>query len=330
MLRRAGLALLLLFLAIEVSSLPLKLGSIVPRGSPWELALKRVGAEWLALSGGSVELKLYPGGIAGDEPDLVRKIRIGQLQAGLLTMVGLQTIWNGLKALSYPLFIRDEPEFERVLAGLRPRFERELEARGFKVVLWSPGGWMYFFTRYPVATPDDLRKQKIWVTGNPDELQAWHATGFQVVILPTTDVLTGLQTGMIDGIITSPLVAASNQWFSVASHMLGLKLSPLFGAVVLSTKSWSELPEELRPQLLEAAERVSASLEPAIAKADEEAIAVMRKHGLVVTEVGSGERAEWEEVIQQGFSMLVGTAYDASSLEAARMLIDDFRRNTAR
>jgi TRAP-type C4-dicarboxylate transport system substrate-binding protein len=326
------LSAILLTFAVAASgagALTIKLGSIAPKGSPWEQALRRISAEWSRLSDGSVALQIYPAGAAGDEADMIRKMRIGQIQAALVTVSGIHRIWNGVKALSYPLFIRDDAEFRFVMEGLWPMIDRELQARGFKAVFWSPGGWMYFFTRYPVTRPDDLRRQKIWVWGDPDEIVAWQSMGFQVVPLSSLDVMTSLTGGMIDGMVTSPLVAASNQWFGVASNMAGLKLSPLWGALLVPVRTWEAVPAGLRPQLLAAAAKAAKELVPEIGKADEAAVGVMRKYGLRVTEIPLSARAEWDEVVSRGLVLLEGTAYDPAAIAAARKIITEYRAAAA-
>ncbi len=315
----------LLFTASRLPALSLKLGSLVPADSPWDRALHRIAAEWGKISAGSVSMRVYPGGVAGDEPDMLRKIRIGQLNAAMVTMNGLQSIYNGVKVLSYPLFISDDSELSYLLEKMGPVFEAELEKRGFKVILWSAGGWLYFFTRQPVARPDDLRKQKLWVWGNPDEMQAWQKSGFQVVPLASTDITTSLQSGMIDGMITSPLLAASNQWFGIAGNMTALKLAPLWGAMVVSVRAWEEIPPELRPRLVAAARRITADLAPQIEKADAEAVRVMKTYGLRVVAVDSAQRAEWEAVVHKGFEMLVGKAYDPESYHTVRGFLEEYR-----
>jgi TRAP-type C4-dicarboxylate transport system substrate-binding protein len=315
--------------ASTAGALTIKLGSIVPKGSPWEQALRRISAEWARLSGGEIRLQVYPAGAAGDEADMIRKMRIGQLQAALVTVSGVQRIWNGVKALSYPLFIRDEAEFRHVMEGFWQTIERELEARGFKALFWSPGGWVYFFTRLPVVRADDLRRQKLWVWGDPDEIVAWQTLGFQVVPLSSLDIMTSLTSGMIDGMMTSPLLAASSQWFAIASNMADLKLSPLWGALLLSLRTWEAVPALLRPRLLAAAGRAADELAPEIAKADDDAVAVMKKYGLRVNEIPAAARTEWEDLVSRGLPLLEGTAYDRDALAEARRILEDYRASAA-
>ena len=320
------LALCLFSAATAASALTLKLGSLAPAGSPWELGLKRMAAEWERLSGGTVTVKIYAGGVAGDEPDMVRKIRIGTLNAALITVTGLQGIFNGIKSLSYPLLMRNDDELFYVLQKMEPYFDAELQKRGFKPVMWSPGGWAYFFSRAPVLVPDDLKKQKLWVwSGNPDEVQAYQNAGFQTVTLAATDLMTSLQGGMVDALVTSPLVAASSQWFGIAGNMSALKLAPLWGAAVVSTKSWAEVPADLQPKLIEAAQRIADSLMPDLIKADGQAITVMKKYGLKINEVTPTARTAWTEVFDRTFPSLVGKLYDKDSYAMAVRYLSEYR-----
>jgi TRAP-type transport system periplasmic protein len=226
--------LALMSVAASASGLTIKMGSLAPSASPWEVGLKRVAAEWEKISGGTVTVKIYAGGVAGDEPDMVRKIRIGTLNAAFVTVTGLQGIFNGLKTLSYPLLLRDDNELAYVLQKMQPFFDAELQKRGFKPFMWSLGGWAYFYSRAPVVTPGDLRKQKLWVwSGDPDEVQAYQSAGFQTVALASTDLMTSLQGGMVDALVTSPLVAPPTSG-SASPPTCAACVSPPCGARPLS------------------------------------------------------------------------------------------------
>jgi TRAP-type C4-dicarboxylate transport system substrate-binding protein len=330
---RLVLAVLACVLAASASAsaLTIKLGSLAPVGSPWEIAARKIAAEWERLSGGSVTVKIYAGGVAGDEPDMIRKMRIGTLNAALMTVTGLQDIFNGLKTLSYPLLIRSDAELAYVLGRMEPFFDRQLSSRGFKPIFWSPSGWVYFFSREPVVTPADLRRQKLWVwSGDPDEVQAYQNAGFQTVTVAATDLMTSLQGGMVDALVTSPLVAASSQWFGIARNMCAMKLAPLWGAGVVSMRSWAQIPADLQPRLLEAAQKIADEMVPDIVKADGQAIDVMLKYGLTINQVPAPAAAAWAELLDKTFSGLVGRAYDRESFDMVTGYLREYLKDHPR
>jgi TRAP-type C4-dicarboxylate transport system substrate-binding protein len=284
-----------------------------------------MAAEWERISGGTLSVKIYAGGVAGDEPDMIRKIRIGTLNAALITASSIQGIFNGVKTLSYPMLLRSDEELSYVLDKMKPFYDTELQRRGFKPVMWSLGGWVYFFSRAPVVMPDDLRRQKLWVwSGDPDEVQAYQSAGFQTVSIAATDLMTSLQGGMVDALVTSPLVAASNQWFGIASNMCTLKLGTLWGAIIVSTKTWTAIPADLQPKLIDAARKIFEALLPEVMKADNAAITVMKKYGLKINTVTPQAEAAWAETLQKTFSGLIGTMYDRESFLMAKGFLDEY------
>ncbi len=322
---------LLLCAAVSAPALTIKLGSLAPVGSPWETAVRRIAAEWERISGGTVTVRIYAGGVAGDEPDMIRKMRIGTLNAGLMTVTGLQGIFNGLKTLSYPLLIRNDDELAAVLDYMKPFFDDELTRRGFKPVFWSPSGWVYFFSRAAVVTPADLRRQKLWVwSGDPDEVQAYQSAGFTTVTVASTDLMTSLQGGMVDALVTSPLIAASSQWFGIAGNMCAMKFAPLWGAEVVSTKTWAQVPPDLQPRLLEAAQRIANEMVPEIVKADGQAIDVMKKYGLKINTVPPAASTEWADLLQRTFAGLVGKTYDKDSFDRVTSFLQDYLKEHPR
>ncbi|HUI69447.1 MAG TPA: TRAP transporter substrate-binding protein DctP, partial [Spirochaetia bacterium] len=306
-------------------ALTIKLGTLAPVGSPWEVGLRRIAADWDKISGGSVVLRIYAGGVAGDEPDMVRKMRIGTLNAAGITVSGLQGIFKGFKTLSYPLLVRNDDELSYVLDHMKGLFEQELEKRGFHAMMWSPGGWVYLFSRKPVVYPQDLKSQKLWVwSDDPDEVHAYQEAGFQTVSLAVTDLMTSLQGGMIDALVTSPLLAASNQWFGIAKNMSTVRLGPLWGAMIITDKTWSDIPADLRPKLVEAAQKITDTLGPQLAAADQQAITVMKKYGLAINTVPPKAEAEWADLLDKTFSSLVGTTYDRTSFEMATKYLNEY------
>ena len=214
-----------------------KLATLVPDGSVWDKVLKGMGAEWGTATQGRVVLRIYPGGVAGDEPDVVRKMRIGQIHAAALTITGLSEIDESFRLFSIPMFFQSYSELFQVLDRLEPRLRQKLDAKGFVLLNWGHGGWVHFFTRTPVQSVDELKKLKIFVwAGDDRSAQMWKANGFNPVPLAATDILPALQTGMIDALPSPPLAANLLQWFRQARYMADIGLGPLAGALVF-TKS---------------------------------------------------------------------------------------------
>ena len=330
-LRLAALAALLALLsAAALPALTIKLGTVAPANSPWDLVLRRLAADWSRISDGEVELKIFPGGIAGDEPDMIRKMRIGQLHAATLTAGSLNDIYPGMLALASPMLIRNDAEMLAVLGELAPFFEEQLEERGFVALMWSPIGWVKFFARQPLRTLDDLRRQTLWIgDAGAAEIRAWQQAGFDVVALPLTEVTTALQSGMIDAYLSSPLAAAAFQWFGLAPHMNDLRLAPLYGALVISKRVWERIPERIRPRLRAVAQAAGERLSASAHEQDDLAVHVMRAHGLQVYEATAALEQEWQDTVRREFQGLIGAVIDPAAYQLVTETVAAYRARAA-
>jgi TRAP-type C4-dicarboxylate transport system substrate-binding protein len=303
--------LAVLFAASAARCQVIKLASLAPAGSSWDEGLKQIAAEWKKISNGSVTLKIYPGGIAGDEADVIRKMRIGQIQAAGLTGIGLCRIYKGVLAIQLPLLIRTDAELAYVLDKVKPVMEREIGAKGFTVLFWLPVGWVHFFAKAPVSSPDDLRKQKLFTwAGDPDGVQTWKEAGFTPVPLAITDMMSSLQSGMVEAFSATPLSAASYQWFGLAKNMCDMKWAPLIGGLVISTAAWESIGADLRPRLSEAAAKIGASLQ---------------QYGLSVQAVSNEDIAAWEKIAQEGIKKVSGKSFDQDSYDLVTRAVQEFR-----
>ena len=196
--------------AAGVQPINVKMASLAPEGSPWHEVLQEIAQDWRELSDGQVRLQVYAGGVLGDEGDMVRKMRLNQVQAGALTAEGLSYIDKGIYGLSLPLLVSTYQELDWLRAQVEPELRRRYDEKGFTVLAWADVGWAYWFTREPVHTPDDLRTQRLFCwAGDPHSPKLWKVTGFRSVSLSAVDVLPGLQTGLIDAIDSTPLTVAS-------------------------------------------------------------------------------------------------------------------------
>jgi len=278
-----------------------------------------------------VRVRIYPGGIAGDESDMVRKMRIGQLHAAALTGAGLAGIAQEVQALQMPMMFRSDAELDYVRDRMKPRLDGALAAKGMRVLNWADAGWVYFFTQKPVVSPEDLKPLKLfaWV-GETAHISAWRAAGYNPVPLPATEIHTALSSGLINAVPTTPIAALSHQWFGLAKHITDVKWAPLVGATVITNRGWRKIPAALKSRLLKAARDMGMKLRPKLRRLDVEAVTIMKKHGLTVHAVSPRIKAAWEKGARRGYPKLIGKIVPKESVAEAQRLRDAFRANNGK
>ena len=304
----------------------IKMGTVAPDGSPWHQILQHMGQQWQKVLGGKVTLRIYPGGVLGDEPDMITKMRIGQLQAVALSGSGLSRLEPAVACLQIPMMIESYEELDYVRDRGAPRLEKLLDEKGYVVLNWGDAGWVHFFTKTPARRLDDIRKMKLFtMAGDADALELYQSAGFRPVPLATTDMMPALQTGLIEAFDVPPLLAMLNQWFGLARHMLDIRWAPLVGATVVSKKAWERIPESMRPAMLEAARGAGLRLRTEIRKMGDDAVAEMRKRGLNVITVDGPTLAEWRREVEEAYPKLRGRLVPAELFDEVRRLRDEYR-----
>lgn len=316
----------ILNVAFSTNALTVKLGSLAPSGSPWDKAIRKISAEWKTISKGKVIIKVYPGGVAGDELDMIRKMRINQLHSAALTGIGMTKLFAGVMSVQLPLLVRNDDELHYVMNKLSPRFEKEIETKGFKVLTWTKVGWVHFFSKEPVINTEDLQKQKLWIAeGDADGVEAWKNAGFNPVPLSTNDIMTSLQSGMIEGISVTPLSAAAYQWFGVADNMCDMQWAPLLGGIVINTSVWNKLPPALQEKLEKAAKRIGQEMQEEIDQADKQAISIMKQNGLKITHVPDKVVMQWKSVAEEAYKSVVGKSFDEETYKLILQYLKEYR-----
>jgi TRAP-type C4-dicarboxylate transport system substrate-binding protein len=308
----------------------IKMGTLAPDGSPWHQALQLMGERWRKISAGQVKLVIYPGGVLGDEPDMVNKMRIGQIQAAGLSGAGLSGIEPGVMALQIPMMFDSYEELDYVRERVAPRLEKMVEARGYVVLNWGDVGWVHFFTTRPASRMGDMRKMKLLtLAGDNDTLELWKANGFRAVPLAATDILTGLQTGLVEAVPNTPLFALLDQSFGIARNMIDVKWAPLIGATVITRRMWDSLPATQRSDMMKAAREAGVSLRDGIRKMGDEAIVTMQKRRLQVIHADAAAVAEWRREAEGVYPKLRGSQVPAELFDEVRKLRNEYRATAA-
>ena len=325
---RALAALLLLALAVPArAQVTLKVATLVPENSSWFRIVKEMGDTWGKVSGGKVKVILYPGGRQGDEPDVVRKMRLGSLQGAVLSSMGLSEIDRSSLALSVPLAFDNDEEVYATLDRIRPQLEGAMDAKGFTVVNWADGGWVRIFARKPVASPDDLRRQRLFTwAGDNQTLEIWRAGGFNVIPAPAPDLGTGLQTGLLDAFLSSPQVVVVTRAYEQARNMTDRKWAIIMTGTVLTKEAWNRIPAEVRPALLKAAQETGQKLRAEMRASDQRDIQAMQQAGLKLVPLDARNLDLWRKMIEGLSGKLRGQYVSAPIYDAALNYRDEYRR----
>ena len=304
-----------------------KLATVVPEGSVWDKNLKQMGEEWKQATGGRVSVTVYGGGSQGDEPTVLRKMRLDALQAAAFTAVGLGSIDSAFNVFDIPFFFDSYDELNYVIDKLTPVIRKRIEPKGFVLLNWGHGGWAQVFTKKPVQTVDDLKHVKLYTSAGNDRMVQWFkANGFEPRAMAMTDIMTGLTTGMIEGLPTPPLAALMFQWYRQTPYMLELGLAPIVGASVMTAKAWKRIPDADKPKLLASADGVEKRLRVEVPKQDASSVAMMVKQGLTVTKATG---PEWRTQLDGLAKTMRGEMVPSDIFDLATNARDEYRKQHA-
>ncbi len=308
----------------------IKLTTIAPKGGSFHRSLQRMGQAWREVSGGSVELIIYPGGIQGGEAAMVDRMRIKQIQAGMLTTTGLSEIEPAVAGLQFlPMMFRNLAEVDYVSEKLRPMLEKRLREKGFIALFWADIGWVRFFSRTPVTTPDDLRKLKLFTwAGSTGTADTFRAAGFKVVPLEPEDILTSMQTGLIDAVPVPPMIALGTQIYTPAPYMLELNWSPLVGALVISRSVWEEIPFHMRMEMIKSTRIAGDEIKATGRRENEESVTTMvEKWGLKVQKVNPGMESIWRREAEKVYEFVRTKIVPTEIFDEVRRQLDEYRKD---
>jgi TRAP-type C4-dicarboxylate transport system substrate-binding protein len=307
-----------------------KMATLAPKGSSWHLILQQMAEKWKAISGGRVTVTLYPGGVAGDDEDVVRKMQLGTLNSALLTSFGLGDIDRNVLALQIPMMYESYEELDAVRDKMSPNLEKIYEQKGFVVLNWTDAGWVHFFTKKPVRTPDDLRALKLFTgAGDVQTIELWKSAGFEPVPLPATEISTALQTGLITALPSPPQAAVILQWYNQAKYMTDLKWAVLMAATLISKTTWDKIPAELHGPLLEAARAAGKQLRDEIRQRGPTDIEAMQKRGLTVVHLDAPAIELWRQIAENAYPRMRDKYVPAQAFDEAKRLRDEFRKQSA-
>jgi TRAP-type C4-dicarboxylate transport system substrate-binding protein len=326
-----GLTLMLLLLGLPAWGATFKVATIAPEGSFWMREMRAGAAEIKERTSGRVVLKLYGGGVQGSDKKVLRKIRIGQLHGGAFTATGMADLYPGLNLYGIPLFFRSPDEVDFVRSKMDPLVRDGLYDAGFASFGFAEGGFAYLMSNEPIRTTDELRGRKVWVPeGDQASFLAMQEFGLAPTVLPITDVLTGLQTRLLDVVATSPVGALVLQWHTKVKYVTNVPVAYLIGFLALDRKYFDKLSAEDQAIMREVLEKNYRNLDAGAREDDAKALQALRQSGLEFIEVGEDEVARWRAQLSRVDQLMVEDgSIDAPLLKQTIALLEAYRLGEA-
>jgi TRAP-type C4-dicarboxylate transport system substrate-binding protein len=318
--------------AVAVEQLPaqqytIKFATLATEGTTWINVFKEMDAAIRKESGGRIGFKIYPGGVQGEDKDVMRKIRLGQIQSAGITGVGVGEISSKLRILDAPFLFQNPEEIDYLHQVMDAEFEQAFRDNDFVLLGWAEVGFVYVYSNTPVRTTADMKGVKMWMwEGDQIAEAAFRALGIQPIPMSVVDVFTSLQTGLINAAYTSPLAALALQWNTRVKYMLSVPLADASGAVVIAKKRFDSLPPDLQEILLRNGKKYMAELTRKSREENAAAIQTLKKNGIQIVEVTDKKTLQdYQATGKAARQMLVGRLYDQAFLDRVEKVLVDFR-----
>jgi TRAP-type transport system periplasmic protein len=291
--------------AATANAVDIKIATVAPDGSRW-MQQMRAGAEEVSMrTGGRVVIKFYPGGVMGNDAQVLRKIRVGQLQGGAFTAGGLGERYGALNLYGIPLLFRSLDEIDAIRKQFDPEIAAGLERAGFVSFGFIEGGFANLLSNEPISSVEDMRRKKVWVPeGDAISFLAMEAMGLSPAVLPVTDVLTGLQTGLIDIAFASPVAALVLQWHTKVKYRTDLPISYSMGVFAIERNVYSGLSGEDQQVVREVMGGYIQSLDREARDDNRKAAEVLAQSGLQTVPVDAANVEGWRKTIEGVYPQL--------------------------
>lgn len=322
------LSIIMLGASFDLHSKDIRFAVLAPEGSTWMNLMRSFNDDLKQKSKGTLSFKIFPGGISGDEFDVIRKMRMNKIDSAGFTGVGLGQILPSIRVLELPRLFQDSKEVDYVSSKLRPFFEAALLKKGYVLLGWAEVGFVNMFSNKKLDSLVALNGVKMWAwEGDPLAKELF--TQLRVVPnpMPVTDVYTSLQTGLINSVYISPLAAIAMQWFTKTKYMTTLKITNATGAVLITKTAFNKLsPAEQK--LLKAESDVFLKKLVADSRRDnEKAYTTLKNNGIQFVDLKKEDVAKFDEVSRDVWKALVGKLYDQKTLDLAVKYRDEYRKN---
>ena len=308
--------LIFLIQPLSAKKIVIKMATLAPEGTEWHGLLVELGQRWQKATKGEIRLRIYPSGVVGDERDMIRKMRIGQIQGAAISNEGMTEINPYFSSFYMPLLYQSYDEVDFVRGRLSNDLHQQTEKNGFKLLAMVDVGWAYWFSSEPIFTPEDLKNNKIFIwAGDYKSAQLYEKHGYQPIPLAMTDVLSGLQTGLITSIGFNPMYALSQQLFGIADNMLDMKWGNLTAAIIIDLRTWNRINVDNQNLMMEIANQIGKGFQEKNRYESDKAVGVMQEYGLKVNKISPEQFDDWKRLIGKMTPDFRGTVIDEKAFD---------------
>jgi TRAP-type C4-dicarboxylate transport system substrate-binding protein len=312
--------------AVAQKKYTIKFATVAPEGSTWMKIMREFDATLKAESNGRLKFRIYAGGVQGKEQDVLRKVQIGQLHSAGFTGIGVGEIASMVRILDTPFLFRSYEEVDHILEVFTSEFEEALADGGYILLGWAEVGFVHVFTNTNIQKPDDLKNLKLWTwEGDPVALAAFEALDLSPIPLSLENVLTSLQTGLLDSYYTSPYAALVLQWYTRSKYMVNVPLANASGAVLLSKKFYDKLPADLQEILRRNGRSAFRKLTELSRDENAQALEEFKKRGMTFIEASPQDVEMYSNAGAAARRALTGKLYTADLLQRVEKELETFR-----
>jgi TRAP-type C4-dicarboxylate transport system substrate-binding protein len=294
----------------------IRIATLAPRDTELTRGFARIDRALRQATGDGWGIQLYPSGIAGDEKDVIRKMRIGQMDGSVVTTTGLSQIVREVSVLNAPGVINDYPQLERVQAAMKKEWADAFEKNGFKLVAWGEVGQYRYFSKTPLRRPSDLKTMRPWMWPESHTMkELYKAVGATGVPLQVPEVYGALQTNMVDAVISTALATVALQWHTKLNHVTRSTHGVLTGAMVLDKRKWDSIPADVKAALEEQIRKNTEGDAENVRKNDQKAFEKLLARGYVATDYSAQGAKEYEAIAKTVRERMAGRVYSRELLE---------------
>ncbi len=314
---------------VQAKTVVLKVATVSPDGTPWMKKIRKGAKEIAARTQGRVIFKFYPGGIMGNDQSVLRKIRIGQLQGGAVIAGSLSKIYPDAQIYGLPLLFRSLDEVDYARKRMDDILIKGLEKRGFVTFGFAEGGFAYLMSNKPLKTIEDIRGQKIWVPeGDMISRTVFEQAGVTPIPLPISDVLTGLQTGLIDTVGTSPIAAIALQWHTRLKYLTDTPLSYVYALLAIDRKAFKKISPGDQKIVREVMGKTFREIDKQNRRGNDKARQALQNQGIVFISPSPEALTHWKDIAAKtrGYLKKKGV-YTSNILNAVMNHLHTYRKS---